>query len=165
MDMSDEGTKVQVDGVEVIVKPVKKEEKPKKKSSPNIIFLLLPLAIMAVCMLVSLGDSSLPEQDFESLEVSTPLTDGSIGCEPEIKVGGWVEVVANVRMRSNPGYRGEDDTIHFCQDSDRLLVLEGPREKDGLCWWRVRDESLASPVEGWMADHAQDGLRLLKPAE
>lgn len=160
-------TKLKVGDVDVSITVEKKTPQPPKKSSGcNLLFLVLPLAIMAAAVWASsLGDSVPKEKQTETPEFVIQPAAISTECEPGIKAGGWVKVVANVRVRSSPGYRGKDDTIHFCKSGDRLLVLRGPTEKDELCWWHVRGEFSGKTVEGWIADRARGGIRLLKPLE
>jgi len=158
-------TKLTVGDVEVDITVGRKKPPDKNQgcSFSGIAIATIFLIIVALVWL-SFGESSEPsETQRETPPVSIQGLGGVTTCEPGIMVGEWVITVAKVRMRSSPGYNGKNDTIGYCGSGERLLVLSGPSEKDGLCWWRVRCES--SGKEGWMADHAQGGLRLLKPAE
>ena len=52
-----------------------------------------------------------------------------------------------LRLRSDPGL--QTTTLKTVIDGKRLTILEGPREADGLIWWRLRDPS--DGAEGWAA--------------
>lgn len=52
-----------------------------------------------------------------------------------------------LRLRSDPGL--QSTTLKTVQDGTRLTILEGPREADGLTWWRLHDPS--DGAEGWAA--------------
>jgi hypothetical protein len=53
-----------------------------------------------------------------------------------------------LRLRSDPGL--QSTTLKTVADGTRLKVLEGPREADGLRWWRLQDQS--DGAEGWAAE-------------
>ena len=53
-----------------------------------------------------------------------------------------------LRLRSDPGL--QSTTLKTVADETRLKVLEGPREADGLRWWRLQDQS--DGAEGWAAE-------------
>ncbi len=53
-----------------------------------------------------------------------------------------------LRLRSDPGL--QSTTLKTVTDGTRLLILEGPREADGLRWWRLQDRS--DGAEGWAAE-------------
>jgi hypothetical protein len=44
----------------------------------------------------------------------------------------------------------QSTTLKTVIDGTRLLILEGPREADGLRWWRLQDR--ADGAEGWAAE-------------
>jgi hypothetical protein len=52
-----------------------------------------------------------------------------------------------LRLRSDPGL--QTTTLKTITDGTRLQILEGPRQADGLIWWRLRDPS--DGAEGWAA--------------
>jgi hypothetical protein len=52
-----------------------------------------------------------------------------------------------LRLRSDPGL--QTTTLKTIEDGTRLQILEGPRDADGLTWWRLRD--LSDGAEGWAA--------------
>jgi hypothetical protein len=173
-DKKDEGTKIQVGGMEIIIMQVKNpsESKDKKSSSPGCIVLALPLLIFAAVVIFFSPQSSAPaESRVRSADVSIQpavLAVDPPECEPGISAGGWVKVthLPGARMRASPGYRNKDnsvDTLGYVGYGHRLWVLSGPQMADGLCWWRVRDESCGN--EGWVADHAQGGLGLLRSSQ
>jgi hypothetical protein len=53
-----------------------------------------------------------------------------------------------LRLRSDPGL--QSTTLKTVADGTRLKILEGPREADGLRWWRLQDQS--DGAEGWAAE-------------
>ena len=53
-----------------------------------------------------------------------------------------------LRLRSDPGL--QSTTLKTVTDGTRLMILEGPREADGLRWWRLHDPS--DGAEGWAAE-------------
>jgi hypothetical protein len=71
-----------------------------------------------------------------------------------------------VNLRKSPGYlsKATDDVIAFLPSKALLHLQEGPREADGLHWWRVQGQVDGNPLEGWMAEVSPRGVRLLAPA-
>ena len=70
-----------------------------------------------------------------------------------------------VNVRRSPGYVGKPDSdVAAVVPSKALLKLaEGPRQADGLSWWRVT--GVENPaIDGWMAEVSPIGVRLLAPA-
>jgi hypothetical protein len=66
-------------------------------------------------------------------------------------VNGGAEVSgtgSTLRLRSDPGL--QSTTLKTVADGTLLKILEGPREADGLRWWRLQD--LADGAEGWAAE-------------
>jgi hypothetical protein len=53
-----------------------------------------------------------------------------------------------LRLRSDPGLQAT--TLKTIADGTPLRILEGPRETDGLRWWRLQDQS--DGAEGWAAE-------------
>jgi hypothetical protein len=53
-----------------------------------------------------------------------------------------------LRLRSDPGLQAT--TLKTVADGTRLKILEGPREVDGLRWWRMQDQT--DGAEGWAAE-------------
>ena len=53
-----------------------------------------------------------------------------------------------LRLRSDPGL--QSTTLKTVADETRLKILEGPRESDGLRWWRMQDQT--DGAEGWAAE-------------
>lgn len=71
----------------------------------------------------------------------------------------------DVNIRRSPGYLNKPDSdIAAVVPSKALLRLaEGPRQADGLSWWRVN--GVENPaIDGWMAEVSPIGIRLLAPA-
>ena len=70
---------------------------------------------------------------------------------PGLLVSNYVIVVRtggqSLRARAQPGVDGE--IVAGFPEGSSLLVLEGPVEKDGYIWWKVRGED---GKEGWCAD-------------
>ena len=52
-----------------------------------------------------------------------------------------------LRLRSDPGL--QSTTLKTIPDGAQLDILDGPRDVDGLVWWRLRD--LSDGAEGWAA--------------
>ena len=66
-------------------------------------------------------------------------------------VGGEAVVTGTnsaLRLRSDPGL--QSTTLKTIGDGTRLRILEGPREADGLRWWRLQDDS--DGAQGWAAE-------------
>jgi hypothetical protein len=86
-------------------------------------------------------------------------------CQPGIGIGKLVDVVYEaVRMRHSPGYVEKDDNVdtkHYMQIGDKVVVKNGPQIRDGLCWWFIEHEGL----QGWTADHSQEGRLLLSAGQ
>lgn len=66
-------------------------------------------------------------------------------------VGGYAQVSGTgkdtLRLRSDPGLR--TTTLKTVPEGTQLLILDGPRDADGITWWRLRDPS--DSAEGWAA--------------
>lgn len=73
---------------------------------------------------------------------------------------------AEVNIRSTPGYRDKptSDIVARVASKALLRLVDGPREVDGLLWWHVKGQSGGQTIEGWMAEVAPTGTRLLAPA-
>jgi Bacterial SH3 domain len=54
---------------------------------------------------------------------------------------------SSLRLRSDPGLQAT--TLKTVLDGVQLTILEGPREADGVIWWRLHDP--ADGAEGWAA--------------
>jgi murein DD-endopeptidase MepM/ murein hydrolase activator NlpD len=73
-----------------------------------------------------------------------------------------------VNLRNSPGYVGKpaSDVVSQLPDQAALVVKEGPRDADGLVWWKVSGSVPgASRVEGWLAEAAPNGVRLMAPSQ
>jgi murein DD-endopeptidase MepM/ murein hydrolase activator NlpD len=73
---------------------------------------------------------------------------------------------ADVNIRKSPGYRNKpaDDVVALVPSKALLRLVDGPREADGLHWWRVQGQVVDRTLEGWMAEVSPAGMRLLAPA-
>lgn len=83
------------------------------------------------------------------------------------RAGELIQTTTWVRVRRSPGLNGkpDDDTIGDFVPEITLLVLDGPREADGLSWWQVSGISLAvGELIGWVAQSAPSGMVLLQRA-
>jgi hypothetical protein len=71
-----------------------------------------------------------------------------------------------VNLRKSPGYLNKPtgDVVALLPSKALLRLQEGPREADGLHWWRVQGEVEGQSQEGWMAEVSHTGVRLLAPA-
>ena len=91
----------------------------------------------------------------------------------QIKTYSVADMVVNisgdiVNLRNSPGYVGKpaSDVISQLPDQAALVVKEGPRDADGLVWWKVSGSVPgASRVEGWLAEAAPNGVRLMAPSQ
>ncbi len=69
---------------------------------------------------------------------------------PGLYIGGGAIVAgtgSSLRLRSDPGL--QSTTLKTVDDGTRLKILEGPRDADGLTWWRLEDAS--DGAQGWAA--------------
>ncbi|NTV63795.1 MAG: SH3 domain-containing protein, partial [Oscillochloris sp.] len=81
---------------------------------------------------------------------------------PTLRVGGQARVVnvgnAFLRARDRPGL---DQSIHVVARfpaGSSVSILEGPRQIDGINWWRIS----GNPGDGWSAERTADGTLLLE---
>jgi len=67
-----------------------------------------------------------------------------------------------VNLRKTPGYQNKpaSDRITLVPQGERLLIVGGPAEADGLVWWNVEWQG----QNGWMAETRASGGRILAPA-
>lgn len=67
-------------------------------------------------------------------------------------IGGYARVSGTdgdaLRLRSDPGL--QTTTLGTVAEGTVLLILDGPRDADGITWWRLR--SLLDGGEGWAAE-------------
>jgi len=89
----------------------------------------------------------LPPTDTPVLPTPTAL--------PQIAIGGWVKVGGTgdlgLSFRAGPGL--ENVRLKILTDGAVLKVLDGPRESDGLTWWRLEEYVDGQPgVIGWGID-------------
>ncbi len=71
----------------------------------------------------------------------------------------------DVNVRRSPGFvnKPEGDVVAVVPSKALLRLVEGPRQADGLSWWRVA--GVENPaIDGWMAEVNGAGTRLLAPA-
>jgi murein DD-endopeptidase MepM/ murein hydrolase activator NlpD len=82
----------------------------------------------------------------------------------EFSQGQQVYASAFVNVRRSPGYVGKpsDDVHGQIAYGTPVTILESSSQADGLTWWPVRSMLMsAQPVEGWVAEVAPSGKRLL----
>ncbi len=123
--------------------------------------------IMGICGLIGLGaylvlkpiDQPAPDRSALVITVTpspivptaTPQPTLPPTATPQgLYVGGEVIVTgtgSSLRLRSDPGL--QSTTLKTVLDGAQLKILEGPREADGLIWWRLHDPS--DGAEGWAA--------------
>ncbi len=74
--------------------------------------------------------------------------------------------LAEVNLRKTPGFVGKpaDDVVALLPSKALLRLAEGPRDVDGLFWWRVEGTINGQGMNGWMAEVSTRGIRLLAPA-
>ena len=79
------------------------------------------------------------------------------------KPGEAVTIVGEdgVNVRSTPGYKNKPstDVVAEAQPGAALTIVQGPQEADGLFWWQIS----GTDIDGWVAEAAPNGLRLLAP--
>lgn len=83
---------------------------------------------------------------------ATPLPAATALPTPEgLYIGGYARVAGTggdaLRLRADPGL--QTTTLKTIDEGALLQVLDGPREVDGVTWWRLRD--LNDSAEGWAA--------------
>ncbi|MGB5048409.1 MAG: M23 family metallopeptidase [Caldilineaceae bacterium] len=118
--------------------------------------------------LVGWAAESLPDKS-ELLGKTAPPPPPPIGTE-DVTIYAAGTPVTNispydVNARRSPGYVGKPDSdVAAVVPSKALLrLVEGPRQADGLSWWRVA--GVENPaIDGWVADVSPTGTRLLAPA-
>lgn len=70
---------------------------------------------------------------------------------PAVTLNATVEVTGTAGvgliLHTDPGRLTA--VIRVAKDGERLMVVAGPQQADGLNWWRVRD---ASGLEGWVVE-------------
>lgn len=90
---------------------------------------------------------------------------------PVFKTYGVGDAVCNisltaVNLRKSPGFRNKEagDVVAVIPSKAVLRLINGPREADGLFWWRVQGQDGDQALDGWMAEVSPNGIRLLAPA-
>ena len=53
--------------------------------------------------------------------------------------------------------KDDEDTAHYVEMGDKVVVEDGPEIVDELCWWFVEHEGF----RGWIADQNRGGRPLL----
>jgi murein DD-endopeptidase MepM/ murein hydrolase activator NlpD len=103
-----------------------------------------------------------------SKEAPPPLPSSS---PPVFKTYGIGDAVCNislgaVNLRRSPGFRDKatDDVVAQIPSKAVMRLIEGPRQADGLFWWRVQGQDGDQAIDGWMAEVSPNGIRLLAPA-
>ena len=86
--------------------------------------------------------------------VAGPIAPTAVVASPTpagLYIGGGAVVAgtgSSLRLRSDPGL--QSTTLKTVDDGTRLKILEGPREADGLTWWRLQDAT--DGAQGWAAE-------------
>lgn len=82
----------------------------------------------------------------------------------KIAKGGIVKTRDFVRVRKSAGFAGKsaEDTLTILSADVELIVTEGPVQKDGLTWWRLRGSSSGLSVDGWVAERTPADVLLLE---
>jgi hypothetical protein len=96
---------------------------------------------------------SVPTADLQPTALPSLFPALSVGMEVRVQtVGGEI-----LNLRRGPGRTFE--VIRYLKNNERLFLLEGPKQADGLLWWRI---SLADGLQGWAVEN--DGrLQTLVP--
>ncbi len=118
--------------------------------------------VIGLVVLVGLGGSN-PASEARPTAIVVTVTPSPIVPTPTLSppppapapdrlyVGGQAQVAGTqgdgLRLRSDPGL--QTTTLKTVLDGARLLILDGPRDVDGITWWRLRD--LSDGAEGWAA--------------
>jgi murein DD-endopeptidase MepM/ murein hydrolase activator NlpD len=71
-----------------------------------------------------------------------------------------------VNVRSTPGYRNKppEDVVAEVPPNSALTIVQGPTRADDLVWWQVSGTtSEGTDIDGWVAEAAPNGVRLLAP--
>jgi len=84
----------------------------------------------------------------------------TVGRHVEVVYTGW----DGVWVRRSPGNKGKDDSVDIIATlfpPERYEVIDDPRAKDGLTWWKLK-----GPFgDGWVAEYSGSGIRLIAPSE
>lgn len=95
--------------------------------------------------------------------ITTPLPPTQPTPTPsgQFSIGERVRIVATsrVRLRRTAGFRDKaaGDILATMLPDSVLIVLGGPKNVDGLTWWKVDYEG----TTGWVAESTSNGVRLL----
>ncbi len=84
----------------------------------------------------------------------------------DFKVGDLVLARTAVNVRKTPGMLGKpaDDLLGYFDTRCTLNLIDGPREADGVRWWRVGGITQArGETLGWVAEKLLDGTLLIGP--
>lgn len=68
--------------------------------------------------------------------------------------------IMEVNLRATPGYLGKNDNVDVLvkiPSGERVEIISGPKEKDGLSWWKITWEGYT----GWIADHTASGREII----
>jgi len=84
--------------------------------------------------------------------------------EDELQVGGRGRTLVWVNMRRTPGFANQpsDDVITALPPDRIVSITNGPQAADGLRWWGIRATDNGQTLDGWMAEEAPNGVRLLE---
>ncbi|WP_129629913.1 SH3 domain-containing protein [Candidatus Oscillochloris fontis] len=82
---------------------------------------------------------------------------------PTLRVGGRAEVInlngSTLRVRDKPSLATDTQIVGRIPQGSQIQILEGPRQVDGLVWWRISDQA----VEGWVVERDAEGVVFLQP--
>lgn len=91
-----------------------------------------------------------------------PAPDALVPVDRDPVVGDRVRVsIARLNLRSAPGLNGT--IVEVIVEGSEFTVLEGPLERDGYTWYRVRLPG--DSLNGWCVDRIQNDQRTLTPLE
>jgi|APCry1669189070_1035195.scaffolds.fasta_scaffold03427_1 hypothetical protein len=81
---------------------------------------------------------------------------------PVLRIGGRVRVVnvgdAPLRARAKPGMDTPNRTVTSFAQGSEVTITEGPKQANGLTWWRIR----GTTGEGWSAERSAEGIVFLE---
>jgi hypothetical protein len=165
---------------------------PKPKTSRNFFWLSFAIGFVllsaiscgSVAMLVGLGDIFLADlqstgpvwtppplpttlPDDMTVPAPLPATDSSTPEPGRLQPNSQARNAANsrVNIRRTPGYlgKGDNDIVAQMEPDATVTILEWPQSADQLTWWRIRHDSPAGSVEGWVAESTASGVQILAP--
>jgi len=104
------------------------------------------------------GVSGAPPQPPPSFRFSGPTLEAiATSTSTPMPVGIGVFVIVTdvepdeLNVRNEPGTRGTE-IVFRAEEGTRFTIIDGPRQADGLTWWRVQD-SINLSQAGWAASN------------